>query len=201
MYRHFRDAVTQVTRQRGKQTVPFAIDRQAVDHLAPKQFEAAVDVVQLEVQHVRDEPVVDARGENLVPGIAPGLFPPDNDIAAFLEFLEEGGDFLGVVLKIGVHGEDQLARNAFKARGKRDRLAEIAPEPDDFDLGVLRAQGRELFVGAVGASIVDEEELYIVPAGVLKNSLGDSPNRVTFVKGGDDKAQLHAGGALLPMEL
>lgn len=126
------------------------------------------------------------------------FLPSHDHVEPFVEFRKEGRDLARIILQVRIHGEHQIARDPVESRGKRDRFAEIAAKPDDLDLRVFGTQGRQLLVGTVGAAVVNEQHLHVVPAAVVQNAFDEFPHRFALVAGGNDKTQLHAVYALLP---
>ena len=55
-----------------------------------------------------------------------------------LERREEARDLGGIVLQVGVEGQDAVALRGVEAGRQRRRLAEVAAEADAVDVGMLR---------------------------------------------------------------
>ena len=72
----------------------------------------------------------------------PVLLPARDQVPAGIQRLNEARDLVGVVLQVGVHRDDDVARARADADHQRRRLAEIAPQPDRLDRrGCLRRAG------------------------------------------------------------
>ena len=91
--------------------------------------------------------------------MSPRGAPAADDVVALFEFGEEVGDFVGVVLEVAVHGEDDLALGVVEAGSEGGGLAEVAAELDDEDAAVYGGDLFEQAVGAVAGAVVDEDEL------------------------------------------
>jgi hypothetical protein len=76
-------------------------------------------------------------------GVVALLLPAGDEVGAGLDAGDEVGDHGGVVLEVGVEGEDDLAAHALEAGGEGRGLAEVAAEVDDADARVLCDEGVE----------------------------------------------------------
>src|SRR5579863_2616630 len=96
--------------ERGNEAVHLAVERDVLDDFAAIGLEGSAEVVDVDAGEPGHEPVGAARRnaahDEVVNAI---LAPAGNDVVAFLEFLEEAGNLIGIVLQIAVHGEDELA--------------------------------------------------------------------------------------------
>ena len=84
--------------------------------------------------------------------------PAADDVVAFFELGEEGGDLVGIVLEVAVHGEDVVALGVIEPGGEGRGLTEVATELDDEDAAV---DGGDLFeeaIGSVAGTIVDKDQ-------------------------------------------
>ena len=91
--------------------------------------------------------------------VAPLRLPARDEVEALVELREQPRDLGGIVLKVAVDRDDDVALGFLEAGLQRGGLAEVAPEPDDAYLVVLRVQTRERREGAVGRAVVDEDDL------------------------------------------
>ena len=91
--------------------------------------------------------------------VAPLRLPARDEVEALVELREQPRDLGGIVLKVAVDRDDDVALGFLEAGLQRGGLAEVAPEPDDAHLVVLRVQTRERREGAVGRAVVDEDDL------------------------------------------
>ncbi len=102
------------------------------------------------------------------------LAPSGDDVVALVELFHEGGNVVGIVLKIAVHGEDELAGGVVETGGERRGLAEVPAQLDHEDAAVDRGDLFEQFVGAVPGAVVNKHHLkavghlfhYLLQAGV-----------------------------------
>ena len=98
-------------------------------------------------------------GQTLCQGSWRVRFQPLTTSKPCVELVEEAGDLGGVVLEVGVEGEDDVASGGLEAGGEGGGLAEVAAEADGADAGVGGGEPADGGPGAVAAAVVDEEEL------------------------------------------
>ena len=134
------DAVAAAGGQDGHEAVQFAVELDFVEDLAAVAFHPAVVVVELYARQVADHAVEDAGGIDFVPGVVPDALPAADDVEIFLHLGEKTGDFVRVVLEVGVERHDDLAARGREARRERGGLAEVASEADSVDAGVFFRQ-------------------------------------------------------------
>ena len=72
---------------------------------------------------------------------------------------EELRDVVGVVLEIGVHGDDDRAAGALEPGVEGRRLPGVPAESEDADPGILGRQLAEHVARAVGGAVVHEQDL------------------------------------------
>ena len=63
-------------------------------------------------------------------------------------------DVGGVVLPVGVHGDDDSALGQVKAGGKSSALAKVAAETQDFQVGIIRLQATQHCDAVILAAVV-----------------------------------------------
>jgi hypothetical protein len=85
--------------------------------------------------------------------------PAHHDIIPLLDLLHEQGNVGGIILQIGVHGDQDLARCMVDACYHGRSLAMIAPELDHTDARINVRQGFTAHESIVRTAIVDEEDL------------------------------------------
>jgi hypothetical protein len=140
--------------------VHLAVERDVLDDFAAVGLEGGAEVVDIDSAESGHEPVGATRGNAAEEKIVSPLgAPATDDVVAFFELGEEVGDFVGRVLEVAVHGEDELALGVVEAGSEGGGLAEVAAELDDED---ARVYGGDLFeetIGAVAGAVVDEDEL------------------------------------------
>ena len=113
-----------------------AVEADFVEHLGTVAFHAAVVVVQGNAGHVADQSVENPAGPNLVPGIVPDAFPAADYVETASQDGQEAGYLSGVVLQIGIQGDDLFAVGRVKPGRQGRRLAEIPPKANAVDLRV-----------------------------------------------------------------
>ena len=77
-------------------------------------FETAVVVVKVNAAEVAEHAVEDAAWQNFVPRVVTNFFPAADQVVTFFNLGDESWDFVGIVLQVGVHREDELAASSFK---------------------------------------------------------------------------------------
>ena len=84
-------------------------------------------------------------------------------VVALVHLGQEEGGVGGIVLEVGVQGDDDLAAGAVETGRKRRRLAEVPAQADDLDPRVGGLETLEGRIGPVLAPVVDEDHL-VAPA-------------------------------------
>ena len=84
--------------------------------------------------------VEDAAGQDLVPGIVADALPAADDVVAIGDGAEKTGNLGGIVLQVGVEGQDHVAAGRVEAGGQGRRLAEVAAKADAVHLRYLAAR-------------------------------------------------------------
>ena len=190
----------------GDEAVHFAVERDVLDDFAAVGLEGGAEVVDGDAGEGGHQLVGGAGGDASEKEVVAAFGAPTaDDVVAFLEFGEEAGDLVGVVLEVAVHGEDELALRVVEAGGEGGGLAEVAAEFDDED---ARIDGGDLFkeaVGAVAGAVVDEDEFKGL-ARVGEHGFHDGFEAVVeggdvffFVVEGDDDGELRHGSDHTPL--
>ena len=170
--RDFGDACAGGGCQRRDEAVEFAVELNFLNDFALIGFECRAEVVEIDAAQLGHHPIGDAAGELAhEPVIAAGVAPAADEVEAFFDFLEEAGNFFGIVLEIAVHRNDDVAAGEIEAGFERGGLAEIAAEADDVDAMIVLVNVGENFERVIAAAIVDENELVGLADGV--HYLGD----------------------------
>src|SRR5262249_44028599 len=132
------------TRQRGDETVQFAVQVNVFDDLAAVRLESRSEVVQIDSAQLSHQPICGATGQS--PGqqcVLSFQAPSADDVVPLIQLREERGDLLRVVLKISVHRNDHVAASEIKAGLQARRLAEVFAEANNDDVRiVLRDVGK-----------------------------------------------------------
>ena len=92
------------------------------------------------------------------PRVLAVLLPARYEVESVLETGQKLRDLRGVVLEVGVQGDDDRPPSLTEAHGERGGLAEVAPELEAPHPGILEAQLLDPLEGAVAAPGVDEED-------------------------------------------
>src|SRR3954470_12059267 len=91
-------------------------------------------------------------------GVVAFLLPTGNQVGPLFEHLDDAGNFRGIILQIGIHGNDELSPATAEAFGKRRGLAAVAPELDALDARIFGGKGLDAGEGAVLATVIDDED-------------------------------------------
>ncbi len=104
-----------------------AVEGDVLDDFATVGLEGGAEVVDVDAAENCHEPVGDMRGNAAEEEVVGALrTPAADDVVALFELGEEGGDFVGVVLEVAVHGEDEIALSVIEAGGEGGGLTEVA---------------------------------------------------------------------------
>ena len=179
--------------QHRHEAVQFAVQPHLGEHLAAITFHAAVVVVQTDAGEPADQPVEDARGQHLVPGIVAHLLPAADDVAVSFHRGQEPRDLARVVLQVGVERHDQFAAGGAEAGAQRRRLAEIPAKANSSHARIGFDQPPHLRPRAVGRAVVDEDNLDVIPFGLGHgDKLGmERRQAIGFVEQRYDGGKLH----------
>jgi len=149
--------------QNRHKAVQLAVQPHLVEHLAAIALHAAVVIVEDDPGRDPHHPVERPRRQHLGPGIVADLLPAADHVHALVHSGQEAGDFVGVVLEVGVQGEDQLAAGVGKPSAQGRRLPEVAAEPNPPHAGVLGGDPANRLPGAVRRAVVHENHLDLQP--------------------------------------
>jgi hypothetical protein len=124
-----------------------------------------------------------------------GLAVADDDVgAAGEDRRDQAGDVLAAVLVVGVGVDDDVGAEAHarvEAGHVHGREAAVAREAEH----VVHADLRGVLGGAVGAAVVDDEDLDAVDAREAARQVGEGlPEVVPLVEAGDLDEELHGRG-------
>ncbi len=137
-----------------------SVQRNIVDDLATIGLEGSAEVVDVDSAERGHQPVGSARGDAAHDEVVTTLGPPSaDDVVAFFELGEKIGDFVRGVLKVAIHGEDELTLRVIEPSSESRGLAEVAAQLDNEN---ARVDGGDLFqqtVRAIARAVVDKDEL------------------------------------------
>ncbi len=162
---HFGDPGALPVGQGGDEAVHLAVELRLGHDLAAVGLEAAPVVVQADAGHSSDQPVGDPRGQLAGGGLVLAVLPPAaDDVVALVQLVHHPWNVGRVVLKVGVQRDHHVAASEVETGAHRRGLAEVAAETDDLHTPVGLVALAEKLVSAVGAAIVDENDLEVVLA-------------------------------------
>jgi len=148
------------------EAVHLAVERDAFEDLAPVGLQGATVVVQVHAGRARDEAVGDAAHEIPLEGVVVAILAPSRDqVESLVQFGDNLGDVIRVILEVPVHGHDDLAAGIGETGLHRRSLPAIAPEMDGLEPAVGSAGLSDAGGRPIGASVIDEEDLIVLPNG------------------------------------
>src|SRR2546425_9392826 len=126
IYFHFTEPKSSITRQHRNVAMSLAVHHYFIEYLPPNAFKTAVEIVKADSGEHRGHQVVDLRTQPLAQLIAATVTPTANDVIPVLKFLEQQGQLLGYILKIGIHRDDYLVTSGAEPSRECRRLAKIS---------------------------------------------------------------------------
>ncbi len=103
-----------------------AVERNILNHLAAIGFECGAEVVNGNAGETRHDPVGAGRGNAAQDEAVDANFAPaGDDIVTLIELFDKGGNVIGIVLQVAIHGQDEFARGVVKAGRQGRSLAEV----------------------------------------------------------------------------
>ncbi len=193
-------------REGGDETVVVAVEGDVVEEVAAIGFEGGAEVVNIDAGDFADEEVGELGGDAAEEeAIDPFFSPAGDDVVAFVDFGDELGELVGVVLEVAIHGNDDVAAGVIEAGGECGGLAEVAAEVDDEDVGVGFGELAEAGVGVVLGAIVDVDDfvgfgvVFADEDEVAREGVVELLDGVDFVVHGDDHGEVGGGGGFVPI--
>ena len=173
----------------------FPLDFNGLHHLPTVTFQAAIEIVQVNATHPPGGPVVKLGGDGFAERVVPLFLPSADQIqTAVQQLLAHGGQLLGVVLQIGIHGEHHAALRRFKPFLKGRAFSVVPGESNSLDY--FRRGAMQAFndvPGFVAAAVVHEDDLVAQPCHGLPNALPQFLQAVLFVQQRDHHRHVQAG--------
>ena len=173
----------------------FAVQVNVFQDFGAIGLKGGTKIAEVDAGGFRHHPVGDARRDFTGDCVVYSFFAPAaGDVIAFVDFGEERGDVFGGVLKVTIHGNDDVAGCFVKARGEGGGLAEVAAQADDFQTGVSFDEIGEEFGGAVAGGVVYKDDFVglILADEDRGEAIVKGKDGVFFVMYGDDYRQ-HGG--------
>ena len=95
-----------------------------------------------------------------MPRVMPRPFPAAHHIEALLHFFEKTRDLFRVILKVGIHSENELAAHFFPTRRQGVSFAHVPAETDGFNvLYIVRCKLSDRPPTFIDCSLIDENNL------------------------------------------
>ena len=137
----------------------FAVQANALNHLAPVGLQRAAVIVQVHAGDARDDAIGDLRWQSARKIRVLPFHPPAADhIVALVDLVQQQGNVGRVVLQVGVQRHDHVAARQIKASSEGCRLAKIAAKADDFQVRVAFVPRAQLLPARVPAAVVDDDD-------------------------------------------
>ena len=121
--------------ERRDEAMELPVEPELLDHLAPVDLEARVEVVEPDAGQEAGDPVEQPGRPGLGPRVLTLLLPARYQVEAVLEAGEELRHLGGIVLEVGVQGDDDVSLRLAEAHGQGGGLAEVASELQAADPG------------------------------------------------------------------
>jgi len=182
------DAIALALRQHRQKSVESAVIGDVVEHFAAQGEHTAVDVMQVQAGHAVGHPVKGARDDPVQPRVAAGMADPDDHILSRLDLVEQIESIGG----LDAHPAGEIEQDrpggdldpGIEGRG----LAEGGAQPRRLDIVPAAAEPDQLGPGAVGAAIVDVDQLVRLRPGsqLAQEFLVQSGDLVRIILGQDD---------------
>ena len=155
---HLGHGAAHLAGQRGDEAVQFAVEMHMLEHVAPVRLEAATVIVQPHVRYVGDEAIGHHGRQLAIPvAILPVEPPAADDVVALVNLGHEQRNVHGVILQVGVHGDDYIAACVVKAAREGGRLPRIAAQAQDGEARVLERNLAQQFKRAIARAVVHNQ--------------------------------------------
>ena len=145
--------------QGGNVSMHLAIDLDRLDHVAPIRFESAIEVVKLDTGHDGRDSIEQLRRHGLVPWIVSLALPSGDKVMSLFELRDQCRNFIGVILKVCIHRDDDIAFNLGEGYCKCCALAIVSTESDSAKTRITIVQTVDHFERRVGRSIIYEHHV------------------------------------------
>src|ERR1700735_2620277 len=148
--RNLADRRAKMTGECRNEAMHLAVERNILNHLAAIGFECGSEVVDGNTGETRHDPVGSGRGNAAQDEVIDANFAPaGDDVVTLIKLFNKGGNVIGIVLKVAIHGQDEFARGMVKAGRKGRGLSEIAAQLNDQNTAVYGCDLLQQLIGAV----------------------------------------------------
>src|SRR5438067_5842203 len=131
VHRNLGDGEAEMMSEYGYEAMPLAVELDILEHLGAVGLQAAVHIVQENAGRPARRCVIDVGDHPPNERVLAVTLPAGDEVVALVELRDEGGDFRRIVLEVGVHRHDDLARCSIEACRQGGRLSEVATQADD----------------------------------------------------------------------
>jgi len=117
------------------------------------------------------------------------LLPADDNIKSFAGGGEQSRDFGRIILQVGIHRDDQVARCGSHSRGQRGGLSRGAAKTNSAYVRIAAGEVKNDLSGAVSGTIVDEDDLDLRRGIRIHDAADFAVERIQalhFIEGGYD---------------
>src|SRR5580658_4047855 len=143
----------------GDEAVQLSVQIDVLEHLGAIRLKSSAEVAQLDAGSLGHEPVGNARGDSPGESVVRALpAPAAGNVVPLIDFAQQRGDVFGGMLKVAIHGDDDVALGFVKAGRKGRCLAEVAAQPDDLQMSIGLHQIGQQLEAAVGRGVVDKQD-------------------------------------------
>jgi hypothetical protein len=177
-------------REHREEPVQLAVEPDVLQDLGAHRFQAAVHIVQAQTRDTAGDAVEDPRDEPAREGVASRGLPASDEVVAFVELRQQGGDLRGIVLAIAVDRHDDVSLRLGEPRVERSCFPRVAAQADGANTRALAVQLGERGERVVGGAVVDDDHLPGLPERVERMcQLVDQVAQAWFlvVDGDDDR--------------
>ncbi len=174
------------------EAMKLSVEVDVFENLGSVGLEGGAEIVEVHSGGLRHQPVRDtgwqAAGESVIGTL---VAPAAGNVVAFVDWPKQRGDVFRGVLKVAIHGNDDVALGFVKAGGESGGLAEVAAEADNLEAMVGLDEIGEKLVAAVGGGVVDEKDFVGAVDGGEDSgqAVVERQDGVLFVVNGDDEGK------------
>ena len=145
--------------QRRNEPVQIAIEADSLDDRRAIGLERRAEVVERYARQLRHQPVGQLRRQPARPEVVDALLsPPADDVVPVVQLCEQRRNFLGRVLQVAVHRDDDVAGGRVESSREGGGLAVIPRQVDHPHARIALGHDGERRRRPVGASVVDVDD-------------------------------------------
>ena len=105
-----------------------------------------------------------------MPRVVPRTFPSRYHVGTRLDFFEEPGDLIRIVLQVGIHGKYELPRSTPETSRQRSRFSSVAAKSDAMDgyaliASLILRNALDRLPSTIATPVVDQNQFTVVLVG------------------------------------